>query len=149
MSGLKLVPNEFVGYRVKPDYYNWTVVALKRHGVTSQNAGQVYETPVGYYRSLTSAFGAILNLESRVQIEAAQREEAAQRDDAITRGIESPSEDFCSHRSLLAAFQKAELAVKHAAESLERDLQSAGVTVHDLAKHFKGGASIESESPEQ
>lgn len=126
MTGLKLVPNESVGYRLKPDYYNWTVVALKRHGATSKNAGEVYETPVGYFKNPEVALNHIFQLETRMHGEAGQK------------AVEAATGEHCSHDALLKAIEAGLAAVKQTAELLQKDLKDAGLDLHELAKHIKG-----------
>lgn len=133
MSGLKLIPNEIVGYRVRPDYHNWTVVSLKRHGSTSRSAGQVYESPVGYYRTLPSAFNAILQLAFRLEAEQGQQR------------IGEATGDTCSHEGLLEALRQAEQAVQETAQAFERDLAAAGVTLNALARRAR---PTEDQSPD-
>lgn len=55
MSGLGLVPNEVVGYRITADSHNWVVVLVKKHGKDSKFAGQEYVAPLGYYRDIANA----------------------------------------------------------------------------------------------
>lgn len=132
----KLIPNEFAGYRIKPDYYNWTVVVLKKHGITSKSAGEIYETPMGYYKSIELAFKAIYELESRQHAEAAEKEGAAS------------NPEFSYPQALVEAFKAGEAAVKQTAQLFEQDLKNAGLNLHELAKHFKiPGADSTDNSP--
>lgn len=58
---LDLIPNEFVGYRIKPDFYNYTVGIVRRHGPNSSKAGQEYFKPLGYYKNLGMAAQGVFN----------------------------------------------------------------------------------------
>lgn len=64
----QLPPNEFVGYRIRPDHLNWTVVIVKRRGAASARAGEEYDADVlGYYGRLPQAVKAIIEHEARDQ----------------------------------------------------------------------------------
>lgn len=65
MSGLGLVPNEVVGYRITADSHNWVVVLVKKHGKDSKFAGQEYVTPLGYYRDIPLALQNVHTLAMR------------------------------------------------------------------------------------
>jgi len=121
-AGLNLIPNEIEGYRIKPDYYNWTLVSLKRHGISSKYAGTLYETPIGYYKSIPVALSNLLNLEARLEAERTGK----------LAGLEE-SKEAAEHR-LIAAFERAEKSVLKAALALEADLVAAGVTLSSLSK---------------
>lgn len=64
MTGLGLVPNEVVGYRVVPDHTSWNVALVKKHGKESKKAGQEYAQTLGYYKDLKSA---LLSIHDRCQ----------------------------------------------------------------------------------
>lgn len=77
MPGLDLTPNPFVGYRIKPDWYSFNVVIVKRHGAASKLAGQEYEKPVAYCKSIASAVQWIVRHAARVRGELAQADQVA------------------------------------------------------------------------
>lgn len=111
MSGLNLTPNEFIGYRIKADYLNWTVVKVKRHGEGSKFAGEEYVASVlGYCRSLSSAVRLIIERDAK---------EAAQ------------------YMPMLEAFERAEKSALDAVSHLERTLDSLGLVHSDVAKKMK------------
>lgn len=74
---LNLVPNELVGYRIKPDWYNFKVVCVKRHGEASKAAGQEYETVLAYCKNIEFAATWLLQHVLRVRGEAAQEAQLA------------------------------------------------------------------------
>jgi hypothetical protein len=63
-GGLGLVENEHVGWRIRAEWLNWTVVQVKRHGAASRHAGQEYDIAMGYYKDVEQAIAAILRFES-------------------------------------------------------------------------------------
>lgn len=73
---INMTPNEVVGYRISPDYYNWTVVIVKKHGSDSKNAGKEYETPMGYCTSLSNAVKYLLNKITAMETEKLQEQHA-------------------------------------------------------------------------
>lgn len=77
MAGLDLTPNEFVGYRIKPDYYSFNVCVVKRHGPGSKKAGQEYEKTIAYCRTVQAAAAYIFDHALRVKAELSQEEIAA------------------------------------------------------------------------
>ncbi|MDO8414760.1 MAG: hypothetical protein Q7S87_00965 [Agitococcus sp.] len=76
MSSLNLTPNEFVGYRIKPDFYSFNVVIVKRHGAGSKSCGLEYEKPVAYCKSIASAVEWIVSHATRDMAEKDQAEKA-------------------------------------------------------------------------
>jgi hypothetical protein len=98
---LDFAPNEVVGYRIKPDAFNWTVVRVKKHGAASKYAGEEYEsTGLAYCKNLTHAVDFILNKEAKLASE---------------------------YMPLLAAFEKAKEEALKAVHDLEQRLTGAGV----------------------
>lgn len=71
---LNLIPNEIVGYRIKPDWYNYTVVLVKKHGASSKSAGLEYEIPLAYCKNLMFASNFILNHSLKSLGEISQKE---------------------------------------------------------------------------
>jgi hypothetical protein len=115
MSGLGLVPNEVVGYRIKPDWYNFTVCVVKRFGKTSKKVGQEYEEPLAYCRSLESSAAWLLQHVVRIEGEALQDQ------------IQATKGSVASVDGLLAAMQTAQVAVLRAVAELETRLEAAGL----------------------
>lgn len=100
---LDLSPNEVVGYRIKPDAFNWTVVRVKKHGVNSKYAGEEYEsTGLAYCKNLKHAVDFIINKEARLAAE---------------------------YLPLMEAFEKAKQEAFSAMADLEARLMAAGVDV--------------------
>jgi hypothetical protein len=64
-SGL-FVPNEFLGYRILSDEYNWTVCAIRKHGPASKSAGQEYAKPLAYCKTLAFAADWIISRDARM-----------------------------------------------------------------------------------
>lgn len=114
MSGLNLVPNEVVGWRIRPDWHNYTVVLVKRYGPNSSRAGQEYDTPVAYCAKLQHAAARIVQ-------QAAAMEGQELQDRAALTGSVADAE------ALLKAVAKAEAAALEAVEKLEAQLNQAGI----------------------
>lgn len=72
---LDLTPNEFVGYRIKPDYHNYTVGIVRRYGPGSKLAGQEYFKPMAYCKDVSQAASMLFNFALRTRGEAAQDEQ--------------------------------------------------------------------------
>jgi replication fork clamp-binding protein CrfC len=122
MTKLNLTPNELVGYRIHPDQYNWTVVAVKRHGPTSKNAGQEYETPLSYPKDIQGAIRFI------VKHVAAIEGDQAQNHVFETTGVTASLE------ALQSAFEKAEKSALDAVADLETRLKASGLDFASLKK---------------
>lgn len=75
MSGLNLVPNEVVGYRIRPDLHNWTIVFVKRRGPLSKRPGEEYGEEICYYRDLEKALGAVFDFNMKRFTEEGQAEQ--------------------------------------------------------------------------
>jgi hypothetical protein len=125
MTGLNLTPNEIVGYRVRPDYHNWTAVLVKVHGPQSRFAGQQYDTPIGYYKTLPMALRGIFELSTRLN--AIELQEEVHRDTG----------ELASQDVLTLAVERGRAAAEEAGRALEEQLQAAGLTVTDLAKALR------------
>lgn len=115
MSGLGLIPNEVVGWRIKPDWYNFTVVIVKKYGVSSKRAGQEYEEPLAYCRSLEHAAEWLTQHVTRIEGERLQAE--AQAVNGSVANVEA----------LLAAMTVAQNAVLAAVQELSAKLVAAGL----------------------
>lgn len=86
MAGLQLTPNEIVGYRIKPDWYNFKVVLVKKKGAASKDKGQEYEDVLGYCRSIEFATNYIIDHATRMygeQYQAASLSEKKTVADAV------------------------------------------------------------------
>ena len=60
-TGLGLTPNETVGWRIRTDDHNYTVVLVRRHGPASKFAGQTYDIPLAYCKSLPFAVDRLVD----------------------------------------------------------------------------------------
>ena len=127
MSGLNLTPNEIAGYRLRPDFHNWTAVLVKVHGPQSRFAGQQYDTPIGYYKTLPMALKAIFELETRLS--------TAQMQDEVYR----TTGELASLSVLTDAIERGRKAAEDAAHALEEQLRAAGLTVTDVTKVMRVG----------
>lgn len=65
-------PNEFVGYRIKPDYHNYTVGIVRRYGPNSKFPGQEYFKPMAYCKDVANAAHMLFNFALRTRGEEAQ-----------------------------------------------------------------------------
>lgn len=129
---LNLTPNEFVGYRIKPDWYSFNVVIVKRHGSGSKNAGQEYETTVAYCKNLEFAVRWIVSHASKV------RGEMNQRDQQTLDG------SVASVEALVPAFQYAQEQALKAVAALEARMNAAGLkTPKDTVKFLGETLSAE------
>ena len=108
MTGLNLIPNEVVGYRIHPDYHNWTVVLVKRYGPNSKQAGQEYETALAYCATLPSAVAWIINHVARVEGDRLQTAQFAK------------TGETASLEALAEAIKTAQREAMAATEDLER-----------------------------
>ncbi len=133
MVGLKLVPNETVGYRIRPDFYNWDVEEVKRHGPNSKSAGEQYSRNLGHFKSLGAAASHIFNLYLRVQGALNQDQELAQ------------SGELASLRALVETVSAAHAEVMKAVEELEQFLAEAGISRRDIAKLVRGTGTLEAD----
>ncbi|MBC8737305.1 hypothetical protein F6X40_10850 [Paraburkholderia sp. UCT31] len=137
MAGLNLVPNKSIGFRIRPDYYNWTVVHVKEKGANSKDAGQQYDTTIGYYKSLEAAVHAIVELSARMQGEELQKDAAAE------------SGDIASISALANAIEAAKAAAFEAVAQFQKDMDDAGVSVWHIAKQTKPqGSSPDGANPD-
>lgn len=73
---LDLTPNEFVGFRIQPDFNNFKVVMVRRYGPKSSKAGQEYARPISYCKDIHTAAMSLFNYALRYRAEASQEEQA-------------------------------------------------------------------------
>lgn len=128
MSGLGLVPNEIVGWRIKPDWYNFTVVLVKRHGPSSKKAGQEYEEPLAYCSTLENAVRRIISQEIRAEGERLQ-------------ALDALEGSVASAQAMLTAIESAQKAAFAAVADLEARLKAAGLDSPKKLTHFLGGTA--------
>ena len=114
-TGLGLVPNKIVGWRIKPDWYNFTVVLVKRHGESSAKAGQEYEEPLAYCRTLPHAVDWLIEHATRVRAEDLQNAQQA-----LTGSV-------ADAQSLRQAIEEAHAHANKAIAELTQRLEAAGV----------------------
>lgn len=131
MTGLSLIPNETVGYRIKPDWYSYNVVLVKRHGAGSKNAGQEYEKPIAYCRDIAGAVRFILLHAVRVRAEVAQEER-----NAIDGSI-------ASLEALSAQFEPALAEALAAAAELQARINALPMSQKQLVKALGAPADTE------
>lgn len=122
MNKMNLTPNEVIGYRLHPDQWNWTVVVVKRHGESSQKAGQEYETPLSYPKDIKSAISYIVNHVSA--IEGAKTQQHVFDTTGVVANLEA----------LQTGFDKAKQAALDAVEDLELRLKAAGLDFSSVSK---------------
>lgn len=138
---LELVPNEVVGYRIRPDQWNWSVVVVKVHGKDSKNAGQQYESPLpAYCKDIKSAIEVIYDRVSKI-------EGRLEQDKAFdTTGVASDLE------SLKKAFVAGEKAALWAVKDLEDRLRESGFDIKTIGRLMQKGVenseSVEVEEAE-
>lgn len=142
MSGLGLVANEIVGYRIKPDWYNFTVVVVKRYGKNSKKAGQEYEEALAYCRSLESASDWLISHVTRVKAEQLQEQvyQSAQLSDKAAEG------SVANVKALAEAIGLAKAAAHAAIADLTVRLEAAGLGTPKQMTHFMGGEMPEGET---
>lgn len=134
MAGLDLTPNEFVGYRIKPDWYSYNVVVVKKHGPASKNAGQEYDKTLAYCKTLASALQYIVSHSLRVRGELAQAEQLA-LDGTVA-----------SAQALGAQFEAAMADAKRAGDELAARIEALGYNQKDLVKAL-GAPESDAEAP--
>lgn len=122
---LNLVANEIKGYRIHPDQWNWKVVVIKEYGSESKKAGQEYESPLAYCKTISHAVSFLVNHVAAIEGEKEQKE---------TFNREGVLSDF---NSLKIGFARAEKAALDALADLENRLRSAGYTFKEIGENFK------------
>ena len=135
MAGLGLVPNEIVGWRIKPDYYNFTVCIVKRFGATSKKVGQEYEESLAYCKNLESAVSWLIQHVTRVASERLQDE------------IQAAEGSVASAEGLFAAIKLAQAAALIAVAQLDARLTAAGLNQAKKVAQFLGGPVPDEEAP--
>lgn len=129
-TGLGLVPNKIVGWRIKPDWYNFTVVLVKRHGDASSKAGQEYEESLAYCRTLPNAVSWLIEHVTRIRAEELQDIEQAK------------TGSIAQAEALRQAIELAHEAAQKAVAELTQRLETAGVfKPRDVLKALGGEAS--------
>lgn len=121
---LQLTPNEVVGYRIKPDWYSFNVVLVKKHGAQSKNAGQEYETVLAHCKNLNFAVEWLVSHATRMHGEDAQKEALAQ------------TGELADVKALAGAIEKAQQEALKAVADLQARLESAGLTSPKKVVHF-------------
>jgi hypothetical protein len=153
MSGLGLVPNEIVGYRIKPDWYNFTVVVVKRFGSNSKKAGQEYEEALAYCRSLESASDWLIEHVTRVKAEQLQAEVLAAAEAQIAAkgakvSLKVAEGSVANARALAEAIGLAKAEAHAAIADLTARLEAAGLDTSKKLTHFMGGELPEGDPAE-
>jgi len=131
---LNLVANEVVGYRIKPDWYCFNVVLVKRHGPLSKNAGKEYETILAHCKNLPFAVSWLVSHAARMHGELSQKEALA------------VSGSVADAQALAVAFEKAQADALRAVNELQARLDAAGLNSKAMV-HLLGGAPDE-DAPE-
>lgn len=144
MSGLGLVPNEIVGYRIKPDWYNFTVVVVKRFGASSKKVGQEYEEALAYCRSLESASDWLIEHVTRVTAEQLQDDVLKAAQAQITAkgakvSAKVAEESVANAKALAQAITLAKESAHAAIAELTTRLEAAGLNTSKKLTHFMGG----------
>lgn len=133
----ELVPNEVVGYRIRPDQWNWSVVVVKVHGKDSKNAGQQYETPLpAYCKSLEHAVEVIFDKVAKLEGRDIQDEEFKK------------TGQVANVESLKDAFIKAQSAAIWAVKDLEERLMQAGIDVKTVKRNMLKNEKSQQETNE-
>lgn len=128
---LQLTPNEIVGYRIKPDWYSFNVVLVKRHGPSSKSAGQEYETTVAYCKSIPFAVDALLSHATRLHGIALEKE--------VSEQGQLPADSSL----LVKAIEMARADALAAVSQLTERLTVAGLTTPKKVTQFLGEAPSE------
>lgn len=132
MAGLDLIPNEIVGYRIRPDWYSYNVVIVKKHGAGSKKVGQEYEKPLGYFKNLHYAANFIFEHALRTRGELAQDEQQAV--DGTVASVEA----------LMSQIAAAKADVQVAVDELSARIDQLSMTQKELVKALGGANDSES-----
>ena len=124
MSGLGLTPNAIVGWRIKPDWYNFTVVVVKRHGAGSAKAGQDYEEALAYCKSIEHAAAWLVDHLTRTESEHLQASAFA------------ATQSVADVQALRTAIELAKAATLVAVAELTQKLADAGLGTSKAVVHF-------------
>lgn len=119
---LNLEPNQIVGYRIRPDYYSFNVVVVKRHGPSSKHAGQEYDTPVSYCKTITHAATVIFMHALRLESSKLQED------------IEAATGSVADMKALQAAVAPALQAVERAAAELTQRVAALELSRPELVR---------------
>lgn len=136
MPGLDLTPNEFVGYRIKPDWYSFNVVIVKKHGKESKHAGDEYDKVIAYCKSLPHAVEYIVSHSLRVRAERAQAEQLAL------------DKTVASAEALASQYQAALGDALRAANELAARIESLGLSQKDLVKALGTAEDADTAAPD-
>lgn len=113
-------PNEFKGYRIRPDQWNWAVVQVKVKGEGSKDAGKEYESSgLSYHRDLIGAVDYIMRTAGALRGRRYQDETFAQK------GIAADL------NALTSGFREASTLAIAAIENLEKRTLQSGVALGD------------------
>lgn len=124
MPPMNLTPNELVGYRIKPDYCSFNVVVVKRHGPTSNKAGEEYEKPLAYCSSIENATTWLVSHVTRIKGAELQEIEAS-----LTGNIADAKQ---LELAMQIAVQEALKAVTH----LQEQLNLSGLKQKDIVQLY-------------
>lgn len=124
IMSLNLVPNEIVGYRIKPDWYCFNVVLVKRYGPNSKRAGQEYDTVLAHCKSLPFAVQWLTAHAIRMYGEISQKE------------VERLTGSVADAAALEKAVSQAQAAALAAISDLDERISNSGIPRADLIKHL-------------
>lgn len=126
---LDLTPNEFVGYRIKPDYHNYTVGIVRRYGPNSRDAGQEYFKPMAYCKDVNDAARMLFNFALRTRGEMSQVEQGL---------VDKSCADMSAFKD---AVEAAKQDVQSAVTGLQKQITDLALTPSKLAKLLASPAS--------
>ena len=132
---LELTPNEVVGYRFRADWHSMNVVAVKRRGANSRNAGQEYEETLAYCKDVSHAASWLLHHIICAEGEAAQGEAQAR------------ARALADMEALMPVVRRAEEHVLQAARELARTLAALGLSQKQLVQALSKGAAPAAAEP--
>lgn len=138
---LELVPNEFVGFRIQPDFNNFCVVLVRRYGPHSSKAGEEYSKKIAYCRNVSQAAVTLFEYSLRYRGEIAQDEQFR-------------IDQSCANMEVLKDVVKVALQeTLVAVAALDAKFDALGLTSLMAAKLLsdadKAGAAASSEEPEE
>lgn len=134
MPALDLTPNAIVGYRIRPDWYNFTVVVVKRHGSSSSKAGETYEESLAYCKNLEHAVHWLVEHVTRVEGERLQGQ------------LPDLSSCLVATQALEQAITAAKQAAVEAVQDLKSSLQDAALAQPAMMRKLLGAPSAEEAS---
>ena len=121
---LNLVPNELVGYRIKPDWHSFNVVLVKRYGAGSKKAGQEYDTPLAYCKNLDFAASWIVSHAAKMMGELNQKDQ------------EAATGSVADAKALAAAFEPGVQHALRAVAELQARLEAANILPRTLVRRL-------------